>query len=42
MILQIVEEVLGEAEARRVKDHKKSDLVRFAVASVLRRAGSRP
>ena len=35
VILQIVEEVLGEAEARRVKDHKKSDLVRFAVASVL-------
>ena len=35
VILRIVEEVLGEAEARRVKDHKKSDLVQFAVASVL-------
>ncbi|MEH3146474.1 MAG: hypothetical protein PGN34_14240 [Methylobacterium frigidaeris] len=35
VILQIVEEVLGEAEARRVKDAKKPDLVRFAVASVL-------
>lgn len=35
VILSIVEEVLGGAEARRVKDFKKGELVAFAVASVL-------
>ncbi|WP_375463006.1 ParB/RepB/Spo0J family partition protein [uncultured Methylobacterium sp.] len=35
VILSIVGEVLGEAEARRVKDLKKGELVAFAVASVL-------
>ena len=34
-ILGIVGEVLGEAEARRVKDKKKAELVEFAVASVI-------
>ncbi|WP_187274741.1 MULTISPECIES: ParB N-terminal domain-containing protein [unclassified Methylobacterium] len=33
--LQIVGEVLGEAEARRVKDKKKKELVEFAVSSIL-------
>ncbi|WP_264048849.1 ParB/RepB/Spo0J family partition protein [Methylobacterium flocculans] len=33
--LQIVAEILGDAEARRVKDKKKKELVEFAVASVL-------
>ena len=35
MILGIVGEVLGEAEARRVKDFKKGELAAFAVGSVL-------
>ena len=35
MILGIVGEVLGEAEARRVKDLKKAELAAFATASIL-------